>query len=219
MIFQPESPLPKINSAIFTAASLHFSFGIPDSCLPNRADAGCGKFNWVFPGQRAPDLARGQRESLGVVMRKGRILGSFLACLYMLIVCVSAMLCRSGLDSDIFTRRFLPTSRKTDPFRKQRAGARGFSSLTFSKLLAWGLWQKGLVVRDRAARQHTPGSPTAPEKANTNTKQKNVPEHPCTDSLSLPGQGTHTHVAFPAFILKAQHYHHRVSALHKPSQK
>lgn len=30
VIFQPESPLPKINSAIFPAASLHFSFGIPD---------------------------------------------------------------------------------------------------------------------------------------------------------------------------------------------
>lgn len=47
VIFQPESPRPKINSAIFAAASLHFSFGIPDAYVPTWAETGFGKFIWV----------------------------------------------------------------------------------------------------------------------------------------------------------------------------
>lgn len=200
MIFQPESPLPKINSAIFTAASLHFSFGIPDSYLPTWADTGFGKFTRVLPGQRAPDLAQGQGDSLGVVTRKGRILGSFLACPYMLKVCVSAVFFRGGLDDGI-TRCFLPTSWKEG---RREAGVRGISSLTLLKPSAWGLWQKRLAARDWAARQHGPGSHTAPEQANTNAKETKMSPNPCTGSLTLPGQCTHIHVACTAFILEAQ---------------
>lgn len=46
-IFQPESLRPKINSGTFTAASLHFSFGIPDAYVPTWAETGFGKFIWV----------------------------------------------------------------------------------------------------------------------------------------------------------------------------
>lgn len=72
VIFQPETLLPKINALISAVASLHFSFRIPDSYLPTWADTRFGKFTQVLPGQRAPDLAPGQGDSLGGVSREGR---------------------------------------------------------------------------------------------------------------------------------------------------
>lgn len=48
VIFQPESPWPKINSAIFTVASLYFSFGIPDAYVPTWAETCFVKFIWVL---------------------------------------------------------------------------------------------------------------------------------------------------------------------------
>lgn len=46
-IFQPESQWPKINSAIFTAASLYFSSGIPDAYVPTWAETGFVRLIWV----------------------------------------------------------------------------------------------------------------------------------------------------------------------------
>lgn len=116
MIFQPESPLPKIKSAAFSTASLH-------GYLTLALDLGRRRLWKVCPGasqQLAPGLAPRQRDSPWCC-QQGQNLREFLACPCMLMACISALLFRSSLDNGVFMRCFLPTYSKTDPFKETRS--------------------------------------------------------------------------------------------------